>query len=151
MFALLPVRAMAIVFALLILIAVGMSLWGWRVRAEPRNLIIAGAASGFMGTITSVGAPPMAIVYQGFAPAQLRATIGAFFVAGAIGSLAALAWFGRFGAVELKWGLALIAPMIAGFALSNVLVPHIERAQMRLVVLLMSGITALALLLMQLR
>jgi uncharacterized membrane protein YfcA len=149
-FALLPVRLMSVVFAVLILLAVSMSLWGWRVHAAPRNLVIAGAASGFMGTITSVGAPPMAIVYQGFDPARLRATIGAFFVAGAIGSLAALAWFDRFGALELKWGLALIVPMIAGFALSNLIVPYIERAQMRLVVLGMSGVTALALLLMQL-
>ena len=149
-FALLPVRVMSIVFALLILAAVSISLCGWRVHAGPRNLVIAGAVSGFMGTITSVGAPPMAIVYQGFEPDKLRATIGAFFVAGAIGSLAALAWFGRFGAIELKWGLALIAPMIAGFALSNVVVPYIRRGPMRIVVLLMSGVTAVALLVLQL-
>jgi uncharacterized membrane protein YfcA len=91
LFVLLPVRAMSIVFALLILGAVGLSLRGWRVQARPQNFMLAGAVSGFMGTITSVGAPPMALVYQDFEPPRLRATIGAFFVAGAIGSIAVLA------------------------------------------------------------
>ncbi|MDQ2926974.1 MAG: sulfite exporter TauE/SafE family protein [Pseudomonadota bacterium] len=151
LFALLPLRTMSIVFALLILGAVGLSLKGWRVHARPQNFVLAGAVSGFMGTITSVGAPPMAIVYQDFGPPKLRATIGAFFVAGAIGSLAVLAAVGRFGAVELKLGLSLVVPMAIGFALSNVVVRHLDRARTRLALLVMSGVAALALLLLQLR
>ena len=151
LFALLPVRAMSVVFALLILAAVGMSLRGWRVRADRSNLVLAGAVSGFMGTITSVGAPPMAIVYQDFAPAKLRATIGAFFVAGAVGSMAVLASIGRFGASEVQLGLSMTIPMVVGFALSNMIVKRIDRRQTRLALLALSGIAALALLVLQLR
>lgn len=150
-FALLPVRAMSIVFALVILGAVGLSLRGWRIRARPQNLIFAGAVSGFMGTITSVGAPPMAIVYQDFAPSRLRATIGAFFVAGAVGSLVVLQAVGRFGAREALVGLSLVPPMLIGFACSNLILPRIDRHKTRIALLAMSAIAALALLALQLR
>lgn len=151
LFALLPVRAMSIVFALLILGAVGLSLRGWHVRPRPQNLILAGAVSGFMGTITSVGAPPMAIAYQDFTPPKLRATIGAFFVAGAVGSLLVLQSVGRFGAREISLGLALVPPMLVGFAFSNLIVSRIDRDKTRIALLAMSGIAAIALLALQLR
>jgi len=149
LFALLPVRSMSIVFALLILGAVGLSLRGWHVRASPKNLVLAGAVSGFMGTITSVGAPPMAIAYQDFPPPKLRATIGAFFVVGAVGSLAVLQVVGRFGTREALLGFSLVPPMMLGFAVSNLIVPHIDRAKTRIALLVMSGIAAAALLALQ--
>lgn len=149
LFALLPVRSMSIVFAMLILGAVGLSLRGWHVRASPKNLVLAGAVSGFMGTITSVGAPPMAIAYQDFQPPKLRATIGAFFVVGAVGSLAVLQVVGRFGTREALLGLSLVPPMMLGFAVSNLIVPHIDRARTRIALLVMSGIAAVALLALQ--
>ena len=151
LFALLPLRAMSVVFALLILGGVALSLRGWHVLASPKNLVLAGALSGFMGTITSVGAPPMAIAYQDFSPPKLRATIGAFFVAGAVGSLAVLQAVGRFGAREALLGVSLVPPMLMGFAVSNLIVPHIDRARTRTALLAMSGIAAIALLALQLR
>jgi uncharacterized membrane protein YfcA len=149
-FAVLPIRAMSIVFALLILLGVWMSLRGWRVRAMPRNWFLAGAMSGFMGTITSVGAPPMALAYQSFSEPQLRATLGVFFAVGCVMSLAALAWFGRFGLTEFHTGVSLILPMMLGFAISNTIVPHIKREQLRLLILAMSGCAAVVLLVLQL-
>lgn len=147
--AMLPVRALSTVFALLILAGVAMSLRGWHVAPVRRNLFIAGAVSGFMGTITSVGAPPIAIVCQGFPPAKLRATIGGFFLVGAVASVAALAWFGRFGTVELSYGAALLLPLALGFALSSRVVGHVRREHMRLLILSLSAAAALLLLVLQ--
>jgi uncharacterized membrane protein YfcA len=65
-------------------------------------------------------------------------------------SLAVLAWFGRFGMVELGYGIRLIVPMMLGFAVSNQVVRHIEREHLRLLILCMSGGAALVLLLLQL-
>ena len=149
-FSVLPVTLLSVVFAVLILLAVLLSFLGWRVTPTPRNLFTAGLASGFMGTITSVGAPPMAIVMQNVPPAQLRATLGAFFVVGAVISIVALAWVGRFGLVELKYGFALVLPLLCGFALSNQLAARIRREHIRLLVLWMSGLAAAALLVRQL-
>jgi type III secretory pathway component EscU len=47
-------------------------------------LMAAGFASGFMGTITSVGTPPMGLVMQNVEPGRLRATVGMFLVFGSI-------------------------------------------------------------------
>jgi hypothetical protein len=99
-----------------------------------------------MGTITSVGAPPMGIVMQNMEPAVLRATLGAFLVAGSIVSLTVLWWAGRFGWTELQHGMALLVPMAAGFALSTPLVRRVNAHAMRKLVLGISGLSAAILL-----
>lgn len=141
-----PRSTFAIVFALLILAAVGLSLTGWRVRATPVFLAVAGFGSGLMGTITSVGAPPMGIVFQNAAPARLRATVGAFLGVGAVVSLAVLAWVGRFGWHEFELGLVLLAPMALGFWISTRLMRRVEASAVRRIVLVVSAVSALILL-----
>ncbi|WP_458765367.1 sulfite exporter TauE/SafE family protein [Cupriavidus basilensis] len=115
----LPAEVLALVFALSILAAVALSLLGWRVQASGLNMAVAGAASGFMGTVTSAGAPPFAIVMQHLPPPQLRATIGCILCAGAAFSLAMLAAAGRFGLVDLWLSLSLSPMLLIGFAVSN--------------------------------
>ncbi|EHP37594.1 hypothetical protein OR16_41954 [Cupriavidus basilensis OR16] len=115
----LPAELLALVFALSILAAVALSLLGWRVRASGLNMAVAGAASGFMGTVTSAGAPPFAIVMQHLPPPQLRATIGCILCAGAAFSLAMLAAAGRFGLADLWLSLSLSPMLLVGFAASN--------------------------------
>ncbi|AOY95838.1 hypothetical protein BKK79_29590 [Cupriavidus sp. USMAA2-4] len=110
---------LAVLFSVSILLAVAMSLLGWRVAASTASLAVAGAASGFMGTITSAGAPPFAIVMQHVAPERMRATIGCILCGGAALSLAMLSVAGRFGAAEVQLGVALSPFLLAGFALSN--------------------------------
>ncbi|MGO4333182.1 sulfite exporter TauE/SafE family protein [Cupriavidus sp. 2TAF22] len=115
----LPARLLALIFALSILAAVTLSLLGWRVRASGLNMAVAGAASGFMGTVTSAGAPPFAIVMQHLPPPQLRATIGCILCAGAAFSLAMLWAAGRFGLADLWLSASLTPMLLLGFAISN--------------------------------
>jgi len=68
---------------------------------SPRNLSIASVASGLMGTLSSIGGPPVALVFQGTEPARFRATLGVHLIVGASLSLLAVWWVGRFGATEL--------------------------------------------------
>lgn len=143
---LLPFPVFAVCFALLILAAVALSVTGWRVQATPTSLAVAGFGSGFMGTMTSVGAPPMGIVMQNLPPARLRATIGAFLVGGSIVSILVLVAAGRFGRHELQSGLILIVPLVAGFALSTPLVHRVRPGRVRQLVLAVSALSALALL-----
>jgi uncharacterized membrane protein YfcA len=141
-----PRSAFAIAFALLILAAVVLSVAGWRVRATPASLALAGFGSGPMGTITSVGAPPIGIALQHMPPAALRATVGAFLFAGGVVSLAVLTWAGRFGVRELLLGAALIVPTALGFWASNALVHRVDPRAVRALVLAVSGVSALLLL-----
>lgn len=148
--ALLPASAFATVFSLMILAAVAVSVAGWRVRPTRGNLVAAGLASGYMGTITSVGSPPMALVYQGAAGPTIRATMGAFFVLGSTVSLIALMAVGHLDAMQLLTSLWLLAPVLLGFRLSRHVIGHIDRGRVRPVVLALSAASALVLLLREL-
>ena len=127
----LPPDQFMIIFALMILIGVALSLSGWRVEATKRNLLVAGTASGFMGTITSVGAPPMAIVYQNVSGPQMRATIAAYFTVGAAMSIVALASFDAFQWTDLALSVKLIPAMAIGFAVSSLAAKTIDKGYVR--------------------
>ena len=143
---LLPRAAFAMVFAAMILAAVTLSLVGWRVRTNAPALLTAGFASGFMGTLTSVGTPPMAIVLQHAEPARLRATVGGFLVVGAVISVAVLAVAGRFGAHDLELSAGLLAPLALGFALSSLLIRRLDPRHVRRIALSICAVSAIALL-----
>lgn len=128
---LLSPQAFLLVFATLILLAVGLSLSGWRIAPSNRNLFFAGAASGYMGTITSVGTPPMAIVYQYSPGAEVRANMSAFLVAGALISILALALFGEFTWTHLALSVKLLPALVLGFWLSGPIKRFTDRGWMR--------------------
>ena len=73
-----------------------------------------GLVSGTMGTITSVGAPPLALVYQGRDPVASRATLAAFFALGCLVSLAGLFGSGLAGTSDVALALAMVPPMVFG-------------------------------------
>jgi uncharacterized membrane protein YfcA len=145
----LPVKAFCVVFALIILAGIAMSLSGVRVPLSPRNLFAAGLLSGFMGTITSVGLPPIALLYQHAAAARLRATIGGYLFVGTLISIGALFAAGRFGMQDVMLGAGLILPMTVGFLLSNRVAPYVPHETMRLIVLGLSAVAAVLLLVRQ--
>jgi uncharacterized protein len=147
--ALLPMAAFASVFALMLLAAIGLSLTRWRLLPTPRNLMVAGVLSGFMGTITSVGAPPMAMVYQNMPGPKVRATLGAFLTLGAALSLITLSLVGRFNTAQAMSVLWLFPPVIVGFFLSRYFTRHVDKSRraVKVAVLGISGIAALMLLL----
>jgi uncharacterized membrane protein YfcA len=115
------------------------------VRPTTGTLVSAGLASGFMGTATSIGGPPMAMVYQRVTGPQLRATLAAYFVFGASFSLLTLAVAGEFGAHELELGLTLLPGVLAGFALSWLAARVLDRGYTRIAVLGCSAASALVL------
>lgn len=141
-----PKSAFAVAFALLILAAVALSVAVPRLKASPLALSVAGFGSGLMGTITSVGAPPMGLVLQNEAPARIRATMGAFLTVGAVVSIAVLAWAGRFGLREATLGALLLLPMAIGFVLSTRLVKRVDARVVRRLVLAVSAVSAVILL-----
>lgn len=143
----LPEREMVIVFSVAVLAAVGLSVAGWRIRPGRRTLLVAGAASGFMGTITSIGGPPMALVFQREEAAQLRATLAAYFVIGSVLSVVFLAAGGELGMTELRLSLLLVPGVLVGFALSRVAARHLDRGRTRTAVLAFAAASATVVLL----
>ncbi len=144
---LLSATSFYILFAVLILLGVALSYSGLRIVANWRTLGAAGITSGIMGTITSSGAPPYAIVMQNAAPATLRATLNFTFFFGATTSLLLLASVGRFGLHQLLLGLLLLPALLLGFTVSTHLARHVPKGAIRHVLLGLSALSAVGLLL----
>ncbi len=123
----------SLVFAGLILLAVGISFGKWKILPTGKALLFAGAASGFMGTITSVGAPPMGIVYQHSPGPTVRATLNAFFSLGTVASLSALGWFGLLRLDHLIFAAMLTPALIMGTWVSKYLMAYVDKRFRKLV------------------
>jgi uncharacterized protein len=137
--------AMAIALGVIVLLAVAISLTGWHVRPTTSTLVGAGLMSGVMGTLTSVGGPPMALVYQREEAAKLRSTLAGFFVFGASVALLALTLSGELSKRQVVDGAVLLPGLLVGLALSRILTPYLDRGWTRVAVLTLSTATATAL------
>ncbi|MFQ5417685.1 MAG: sulfite exporter TauE/SafE family protein [Myxococcota bacterium] len=134
-----PADRFAAPLGALVLIAVAMTGSGVRIDPNPRTLAGAGLLAGFMGTTSSIGGPPLAMVYQHAPGDRLRGTLSVYFVVGCLMSLSALAVVGRLGTYELTWGAALLPGVVLGFALSKRLTPWVDRGYTRPAVLAVSA------------
>jgi uncharacterized membrane protein YfcA len=117
--AMLPERALTVMLAGVVLVGVALTSIGWIPTARRRNVVLAGATSGVLGTATSIGGPPMALVWQRNSGARLRGTMSGFFLVGSLMSIAALALTGAIDS-RTVWGFAALIPAaVAGYALSR--------------------------------
>jgi uncharacterized membrane protein YfcA len=109
--------------------------------------VIAGATSGFTGTATGVGGPPMAITYQNADPLAARATLALFFGVGALMSMVGLSLSGELGRRQWQLALLLLPGVLLGFAGSNRLAGHLHGDRPRRMILLLCAASAIALIL----
>lgn len=142
---LIPLSTYSLLFGVMVLGAVMFSTTGWRVLPTRRNLLTAGFTSGYMGTLTSIGAPPLALVYQHGTASSIRATMAAYFVIGSAFSITVLASFDRFSAEQALASVVFIPPLIAGFWVSGHVVARMDSRRVRYAVLWVSGLSAVML------
>jgi uncharacterized membrane protein YfcA len=145
-----PQRPLAITFGVLVLAAVALSVCGLQVTPTTASLLAAGAISGFTGTASSIGGPPMALVYQRAHGLTLRGTMAIFFLVGSVLSLVMLALFGRLGGHELLESVELVPFILAGFACSSRAASVLDRGRTRQAVLVVSTVSAIVLIVNQL-
>src|SRR5262245_23123945 len=131
---------LALVLGAAVLVAVGLSMVTARLQPTRGTLASAGFASGFMGTTTSIGGPPMALVYQRSNGPTFRSTLATYFAVGALMSLAALTIAGRVGSHELRLGLLLWPGVVLGFVLSKPLTRFLDVGRTRPMVLFVSAL-----------
>ncbi|HXD27691.1 MAG TPA: sulfite exporter TauE/SafE family protein [Arthrobacter sp.] len=131
--------ALSWVVALSVLLGIGSAFLGWRPAPSRPLLIGAGALSGIMGTSTSIGGAPMAIVWQGQEPARLRGTMSAFFLVGSAASLLLLASAGAVSTGSLAAFASLVPFVLAGVALSRLFNRLLDAARLRVLGLAVSA------------
>jgi uncharacterized membrane protein YfcA len=108
-------------------------------------LLTAGLLGGVTGTATSIGGPPLALLYQHRPGPVVRATLAGYFCAGALLSLSGLAVAGELGRREALLAAVLLPCLAAGFALSGPLRRRLEGGRSRAAILALCAASALAL------
>lgn len=142
-------RWIAGLFALAVLSAVALGGLGLSVAPTRRNLLVAGVASGAMGTSTSVGGPPIALIYQRSSGPALRASMAAFMIFGASFSVAVLVAVGEFGRTDLKLSALLVPGVLVGFVLSRWTNRFLDNGYTRPAVLAFAAASAVSILIRQ--
>lgn len=137
----------SLLFSAVVLAAVFLSAMGFHPRVTQRNLIVAGAASGFMGTTSSIGGPPMALLFQAERGAVLRGNLSAYFLCSTLIGLSMLTFIGRFGKTEVELARSLLPGLFLGFVLSLRTSRFLDRGATRPLVLGLSGAAAVVILL----
>jgi uncharacterized membrane protein YfcA len=132
-----------LVFSLAVLLGVVISLAGWHIRLTLKNLFITAIGSGFVSTVSAVGGPPLALVYQHEAAPKIRGTLSAIFLIGTPISLVGLWWAGRFGWPEFALGMLLMPAIGVGFLFSRYTAGRLSDKSTRPTVLALSAATAI--------
>jgi len=135
------------IFGALILVGVAITASGVRFTPSPRAFVLAGTASGVMGTMVGTHGPPIALVLQNARPSTIRAMLGAYFTVAGAGAVAALAMVGLFGQRELFMSAILLPGVGAGFLAAQMFGHFVAGRLMRVAILTVSAAGGVMLLL----
>jgi len=130
-----------------VIMAVVVSLMKSRFEASALNLGIAGAVSGFTGSTTAIGGPPMAVIMQHGKPESVRANLSLYFTYSCILSLVGYSWIGLLNQEIILLSLSFTPFMLLGFYIGKGHRKHISAERFRfalLFVCFIAGFAALA-------
>ncbi len=130
----------------MVLIAVGISLLPIRIAPTPKKMMVAGFFSGFMGTSSGIGGPPMALLLQHQEGHLVRANLSAFFVVSCILSLAAQAPIGYMTMHHFMLSLPLLPASLLGYVVAMFFIDKLSKEKVRaasLIICTISGATAI--------
>lgn len=140
-----PVQALGILVGVAVLAVIAAGSLG---RELPRNrwtLLGAGVVSGTTGTATSIGGPPVALLYQREHGARVRATLSFFLFVGNSLAIAALAVAGRMPARDVAAGLIFLACAAVGLAAAARFRRFLDAGRIRAALLVTAGASAIIL------
>jgi uncharacterized protein len=136
---------LGVVLALVVLGAVLLSVRTVVVPQTPTTLVAAGFTSGVTGSSTSIGGPPLALVFQHRPPAEARSTMGVFFVFGSALSLLGLGVTDSLPRDALLVALMVLPALGVGFWAGARLRAWLPRERFRHAVLAVCAVSAVVL------
>jgi uncharacterized protein len=139
-------QALGLLVAVMVLGAVLVTWLAVRPPITRGSLLTAGLVGGFAGTATSIGGPPMAILYQDRPPRQIRTTLAVYFMIGAALSLAGLALAGQLDPHRALLAACLAPVLPFGAALGRALRTRLPEDRVRGAVLVVCAASAAVLL-----
>lgn len=134
------VESFFIVFGVVMLIAICMTAYGRKITFTDKNLLGLSVVSGLMGSITAVGAPPMAIIYHDRDPSIVRPTLNAFFFSGSVLGLVSLGFSGWISLQDFVAAIIFLPAMFFGILISA----PFKKLPSRFMSMFLLGLSALA-------
>lgn len=135
-----------IAVGVMVLMAVLLSFRSVGVPVNRGTLLVAGFTSGVTGTATSIGGPPIALLFQHRRPSEVRATLAVFFFIGVVLSLAGLAVTGSVPLASLVVAAAVSPLLVLGVLLGARVRDRLPRERFRVAVLVVCAASAVVLL-----
>ncbi|MFG2002783.1 sulfite exporter TauE/SafE family protein [Spirillospora sp. NPDC048911] len=142
-----PARVLGVLIGVVVLAALGATAWVANVPRNPGTLTTAGVIAGATGTASSIGGPPLALLYQREDGPRVRATLAVFFTIGALLSLLTLAAVDQLPLRQVTSGLALTPFVFLGFLLAGPVRRYLDDGRMRTGILIVVGASATSLIL----
>lgn len=139
-------RELGIAVGLMVLASVLLTTRSVEIPVTRPTLVAAGFVSGVSGTATSIGGPPLAILYQHRDAAQIRSTLAIYFFVGAGLSLVGLGVAGSLETQTLLLALLLAPCLPLGFVVSRPLHRVVAARHIRGGVLFVCGLSSVVLL-----
>jgi uncharacterized membrane protein YfcA len=115
---------------------------GTTTKVTPGTTVAAGVASGAMGTATSIGGPPLGLLYQHHEGPVIRGTLAVTFGIGTLVSLVGLAAAQAVAGWHVALALALLPGTLAGLWVSGPLIRRLDGPWLRPALLAFAAVTA---------
>ena len=144
---LVPTDTLGVLFALLILVAVAVTVFAKALALTSRNLAICGVAVGIMGTATGIPGAPLVVLYQNERIEKTRPAMALVFTFSYIPSLVVLSFAGVFSVNLAFLGLLMLPGLILGYAIGIRLRGYMTKAIGRVLMLSIASTGAVLLLL----
>lgn len=106
---------LSLLLGIIVLLAVLISLLPIKLHPTPKRLMFAGFLSGFFGTSSGIGGPPMALLLQHQQAQFIRANLAAFFVVSCVMSLLIQIPIGYMSLAHLYLSLPLLPASYLGY------------------------------------
>ncbi len=133
-------QALALWLGISVMLAVLLSLSNVVFKPTTGAMLSAGFLSGFMGTSTSIGGPPIALVMQHQDNDFIRANLAAFFVVSCLLSLAMLSAVDRFSWDQALMSLPLMPATVLGYWLAMRTMHRISHQNLRRISLILCAV-----------
>jgi uncharacterized protein len=142
-----PDSGLAFLLAAVVVAGVALTLFGWSPPSTRTNVVVAGAVSGVLGTATSIGGPPMALVWQDKDSRSLRGTMNVYGVVGCLESVLALSVTGAVDKHVYTTFFYLLPAAVVGFGVALLINRWLDERRLRWSAIAMALLGALILVL----
>lgn len=141
-----PMVVLEKLIAAIVLFAVLVTLFRFKLPVNRISLFVAGVLSGIFGTVAAIGGPPIVLLMHGFSPDRMRGNLAAFFILTSLLTLTTLALAGLVSVWHFKLALTFLPAVLVGNALADAIAHRLDKRLLQGASLALCTLAALGLL-----